>query len=64
MKKKYFRTAMCKKCGKEFIPAPYHIYKHNSKFFCSWTCYNHRDDKPEIEIQNIFNKEEFAYEGD
>lgn len=34
----------CKKCGKLFIPAPMHIYKENSKYYCSWTCYLHRKD--------------------
>lgn len=54
MKKKYFRTAKCKKCGKEFIPAPFHIYKDGGKYYyCSWTCFNHRKDKV---------KEDTAYE--
>lgn len=35
----------CPKCGKNFIPAPYHAYKEGEKLFCSWTCYNHRNDK-------------------
>lgn len=34
----------CPKCGKIFFPAPYHAYKDNGKLFCSWTCYNHRND--------------------
>lgn len=34
----------CKKCGKVFITAPYHIYKDYRGFFCSWTCYLHKDD--------------------
>ena len=34
----------CKKCGKNFIPAPEHIYRKGSLFYCSWTCYLHRDD--------------------
>lgn len=34
----------CKKCGKIFIPAPMHIYHAGSKYYCSWTCYLHRDD--------------------
>ena len=34
----------CSKCGKTFISAPCHIYKDNGKIFCSWTCYNHRND--------------------
>ena len=35
----------CKKCGKIFIPAPLHVYKDRSKYYCSWTCYLHRKDK-------------------
>ena len=34
----------CKKCGKSFIPSPLHVYKDKGKYFCSWTCYNHRKD--------------------
>lgn len=49
-----FRTAKCRKCGKEFIPAPFHVYKDGSKYYCTWTCYNHRKDKSD--------KEETAYE--
>lgn len=43
----HIRTTKCKKCGKEFIPAPLHIYKDGRKIYCSWTCYNHRKDKTE-----------------
>jgi hypothetical protein len=50
--KKYMRSAKCKKCGKEFIPAPYHIYRDGSKYYCKWTCYNHRNDKPEEVKEN------------
>ena len=38
----------CRKCGKKFVPAPMHIYKEgrdHTKWYCSWTCYNHRKDK-------------------
>jgi hypothetical protein len=35
----------CPKCGKNFIPAPYHVYTVGDKIFCSWTCYNHRNDR-------------------
>lgn len=41
-----FRTVICEKCGKEFIPAPQHIFKSNGKYYCKWTCYNHRNDEP------------------
>lgn len=35
---------ICAKCGKVFIPAPYHIYKDDNGIYCKWTCYNHRND--------------------
>lgn len=37
----------CAKCGKNFIVAPYHVFHKNKKYYCSWTCYNHRNDKTE-----------------
>ena len=37
----------CAKCGKEFVPAPQHVYKEvkdgNTVWYCSWTCFNHRN---------------------
>lgn len=30
----------CSRCGRIFVPAPYHIYKKAEKVFCSWSCYN------------------------
>lgn len=36
--------ANCPRCGKNFITAPYHIYHDDKGFYCSWTCYNHRDE--------------------
>lgn len=41
------KTVICKKCGREFIPAPMHIFKDRHKYYCKWTCYNHRNDKTE-----------------
>jgi hypothetical protein len=35
----------CKKCGKNFIVAVEHRYKEGGKYYCSWTCYNHRKDE-------------------
>lgn len=35
----------CKKCGKTFIVAVEHRYREGTKYYCSWTCYNHRHDK-------------------
>ena len=36
----------CARCGKIFIPAYYHAYKEYGKVYCSWSCYNHRHEKP------------------
>lgn len=35
-----YRDAKCPVCGKNFIPAPLHVYrdKRGSKKVCSWTC--------------------------
>ena len=45
---KMFPSRKCSLCGKEFIPAPEHAYRDrtgkNWRIFCSWHCYNHRDD--------------------
>lgn len=38
----------CVKCGKLFCPAPYHVYKDDKGFYCSWHCYNHRGDEKRI----------------
>ena len=40
----------CDKCGKNFVPAPYHAYVDGRKAYCSWTCYNHRHDRPRGKI--------------
>jgi hypothetical protein len=36
--------ARCKKCGKEFYPTVEHAYKDSYGVYCSWTCFNHRND--------------------
>ena len=41
----------CAKCGKKFIPAPQHRFREHGKYYCKWTCYNHRKDKAEKEKQ-------------
>ena len=41
----------CKKCGKEFYPTYQWRYQKRGAYYCSWTCFNHRDDdKPKREI--------------
>ena len=45
------REAKCAKCGKVFLAAPEHIYRSRghskTKWYCSWTCFYHKDDKIE-----------------
>ena len=36
--------AKCPKCGKNLIVAPFHIYRDDRGFYCSWTCFHHKDD--------------------
>ena len=38
---------VCPKCGKVFyrITAYNYVYKDGKGCYCSWTCYNHRNDK-------------------
>ena len=38
------KEILCPKCGKNFFPAPQHVFKDEKGFYCSWTCYNHRKD--------------------
>ena len=45
-------TKKCAKCGKKFVPAPYHVYvskreriNEHTKWYCGCSCYNHRNDK-------------------
>lgn len=35
---------ICQKCGKVFIPAAMHAYTEGGRMYCSWTCFNHRND--------------------
>ena len=34
----------CVRCGKIFFPTPMWVYKDNKGRYCSWTCFNHRND--------------------
>ncbi len=34
----FFMDHRCPVCGKNFIPAPFHLYVHNKVKLCSWTC--------------------------
>ena len=33
------KSSICPKCKREFIPAPFNVYKIKSIDFCSYTCY-------------------------
>ena len=39
------RDMLCSKCGKNFVPAAQHLYRDEENFYCSWTCFNHKDDR-------------------
>ena len=43
------REKRCDLCGKSFIPTYEYVYhdKKQGGWFCSWTCFNHRNDKGE-----------------
>ena len=53
--------AICPKCGKVFIPAPYHVYHDDKGFYCSWTCYNHRQDCKRAKI--VKRVEQYTMDG-
>ena len=36
---------ICPRCGKEFFPTDEWVYADGRKKWCSWTCYNHREEK-------------------
>lgn len=44
--KNFLPERKCRVCGRNFIPAPFHAYrdKHTHVAYCSWPCYNHRND--------------------
>lgn len=47
------KEAKCAKCGKVFIPAIYHRFKEGNKYYCTWTCYNHRYDEETTPKENF-----------
>ena len=53
----------CPGCGKGFIPAPYHVYRTSTKIYCSWTCYNHRNDKKRDKKYHYKIVEQLTLEG-
>lgn len=34
-------TEKCKRCGREFVPAPCHVYRIGADLFCGYTCHLH-----------------------
>ena len=50
--KGYFDERKCEKCGKLFIPQPLHRFREHGKYYCKWTCWNHRKDKEDKEKRN------------
>lgn len=40
----YLTEKNCSRCGKIYIPTPEWLYRDNGRGYCSWTCYNHRND--------------------
>ena len=53
----------CPLCGKNFIPAPQHIYRYEGEVFCSWTCYNHRSDRKPGKIRKVKKVELYSENG-
>lgn len=48
------KEEICKKCKKVFIPAPQHVYRDGRGMYCSWHCFNHRNDaKTERKIKKV-----------
>ena len=35
----------CAKCGKNFIPAPEHLYRNGKGWYCSYTCWIRSEDE-------------------
>lgn len=42
-----FKEKRCAKCGKLFVPTYNHVFTERGKFWCKWSCWNHRKDKDE-----------------
>ena len=53
-----FVEKTCRKCGKVFLPAIEHRYKEAGRYYCSWTCYLHRNDDKGLKAGAITKEEE------
>lgn len=51
----------CPKCGKNHIPAPQHVFKDEEGYYCSWTCFFHRNDgkkkKPTCKMVEVYDED-------
>ena len=45
--------AKCRKCSKNFIVAPFHKYHDIKGYYCSWRCFNHKDDDAPPKKQRV-----------
>jgi hypothetical protein len=43
---------ICSRCGKNFIPAPQHVFVDGRAIYCSWTCFNRRNDNKKKKKKN------------
>lgn len=55
----------CSKCGKEIYPTPQWVYREQSRYYCSWKCFNHRypPKKRKIILPNVGDTIEILYAG-
>ena len=45
------QEVICPKCGKNFIHAPQHVFTDDKGFYCSWTCFFHRNDGKQKKVK-------------
>jgi hypothetical protein len=57
-----FEPSFCVKCNKEFYPTPMHVYRDHKGSYCSWTCYNHRNDK-KASRYGVYEIEQYSLDG-
>ena len=46
----------CPVCGRHFLRAPKHLYKDGKACYCSWTCFNHRDEAEKPRVVEQYTK--------
>ena len=54
---------ICPKCGKEFFPYPEHVYTAKKKRYCSWSCFNHRDEAKRVRVYKSKMVQQFTLDG-